>query len=108
MPDKSIDKDNIPSGIPIGYVEDRQNFDTVIIEDGCLVCNSCESIYPKGFKVFETHTEVLGLIRQDGLSTNNINELSPLNGLGLADRAFLQEVADNCCVEVIKLIRKTV
>ena len=92
--------------IPDGYIIDRQEFDTVIITNGCMVCNSCESLFPRAFKVFEDHTVVLGLIRDDGKSSDNLIELSKIKEMELSNRDLFREVADGCCVEVIKLIRK--
>ena len=55
----------------------------VWIEDGCIVCDACEAIYPEVFDV----TETTCLIRPD----------APLDH-GL----LVSEAADACPVEVIK------
>ena len=76
---------------------------SVWIEEGCIVCNACESTCPEVFYVTEESCHILGDVREDGLQTENESEKSPLSGeLGeeLADQ--IEEAAEGCPVEVIK------
>ena len=75
----------------------------VWIEEGCIVCNACETTCPEVFHVTEDTCTILADVREDGLETENREEMSPLKeGVGeeLADQ--IEEAAEGCPVEVIK------
>ncbi len=75
----------------------------VWIEEGCIVCNACETTCPEVFHVTEDTCTILPDVREDGKETENREEMSPLKaGVGeeLADQ--IEEAAEGCPVEVIK------
>ncbi len=75
----------------------------VWIEEGCIVCNACETTCPEVFNVTEDSCTIRAEVRVDGQDTTNLTEQSPLSGnLGeeLADQ--IEEAAEGCPVEVIK------
>ncbi len=75
----------------------------VWIEEGCIVCNACETTCPDVFEVTEDACFIRGSVRTDGASSENLNEKSPLTGSvgeDLADQ--IEEAAEGCPVEVIK------
>ena len=66
----------------------QENFavNKVWIEDGCIVCNACEDIYPEVFKVIADGCEVIaGYPTDDGLK--------------------VEEAAEACPVEIIKFVK---
>lgn len=76
---------------------------TVWIEEGCIVCNACETTCPEVFKVTEESCVILGEVREDGATDENEDSKSPLsgdNGEELEDQ--IEEAAEGCPVEVIK------
>ena len=75
----------------------------VWIEEGCIVCNACETTCPEVFKVTEESCVILGEVREDGNTDENETAKSPLNddnGEELEDQ--IEEAAEGCPVEVIK------
>lgn len=75
----------------------------VWIEEGCIVCNACETTCPEVFEVTEDTCMILADVREDGQRTENREEQSPLKaevGEELADQ--IEEAAEGCPVEVIK------
>lgn len=75
----------------------------VWIEEGCIVCNACETTCPEVFSVTEETCKIRGEVRVDGQTTENLAEKTALSGaIGteLADQ--IQEAAEGCPVEVIK------
>jgi ferredoxin len=75
----------------------------VWIEDGCIVCNACETTAPEVFSVTEETCKIRGEVRIDGQTTPNLEERAALSGTigkDLADQ--IQEAAEGCPVEVIK------
>ena len=75
----------------------------VWIEEGCIVCNACEAECPDVFHVTDTSCNVNGSVREDGLDTENVNEMSPLSGsYGTDLEAAIEAAAAGCPVEVIK------
>jgi ferredoxin len=75
----------------------------VWIEEGCIVCNACETTCPEVFNVTEDSCNIRAEVRTDGKQSTNEAEKSDLSGnLGteLADQ--IQEAAEGCPVEVIK------
>ena len=75
----------------------------VWIEEGCIVCNACETTCPEVFKVTEESCVILGEVREDGNTDENEASKSVLsgeNGEDLADQ--IEEAAEGCPVEVIK------
>ena len=76
---------------------------TVWIEEGCIVCNACETTCPEVFKVTEESCVILGEVREDGATDENESSKSLLsgdNGEELEDQ--IEEAAEGCPVEVIK------
>lgn len=76
---------------------------TVWIEEGCIMCNACESNCPDVFQVTDTSSTIKGSVRQDGQGGTNRDERSPLKEeyqTSMADD--IRAAADGCPVEVIK------
>lgn len=74
----------------------------VWIEEGCIVCNACETACPEVFLVTEDTCIIRPEVREDGQETENREEKSPLKdnlGEELADA--IEEAAEGCPVEVI-------
>lgn len=74
-----------PSGEKKESAEAQENFSIskVWIEDGCIVCNACEDIYPEVFEVIAD-----GCLIRPGFPTD--------------DGLKIQEAAEACPVEIIK------
>jgi len=74
----------------------------VWIEEGCIVCNACETTCPEVFSVTDETCMIRPEVREDGLLTENREERSALKidvGAELADE--IEEAAEGCPVEVI-------
>lgn len=75
---------------------------TVWIEEGCIMCNACESTCPDVFQVTDTSSTIKGSVRQDGLDGVNRDERSPLKPeCQEAYDAGIREAANGCPMEVI-------
>ncbi|HYE04956.1 MAG TPA: ferredoxin [Planctomycetota bacterium] len=75
----------------------------VWIEEGCIVCNACETTCPEVFNVTEDSCNIRAEVRVDGAQTTNLTERSELAGAYGADLADqIEEAAEGCPVEVIK------
>ncbi len=75
----------------------------VWIEDGCIVCNACETTCPEVFSVTEETCKIRPEVRKDGANDTNLDAKSPLSGSFGADLADqIIEAAEGCPVEVIK------
>ncbi len=75
----------------------------VWIEDGCIVCNACETACPEVFRVTEDTCMIRAEVRADGVESTNLDTKTPLGGTfgtELADQII--EAAEGCPVEVIK------
>jgi len=75
----------------------------VWIEDGCIVCNACESVCPDVFNVTQDTCHIRSGVRIDGQQNTNLDVKSLLVdniGTDLADQ--IEEAADHCPVDVIK------
>jgi ferredoxin len=75
----------------------------VWIEEGCIVCNACETTCPEVFNVTEDSCNIRAESRVDGQQTTNLSERSevkPEFQESLADQ--IEEAAEGCPVEVIK------
>ncbi len=75
----------------------------VWIEEGCIVCNACETTCPEVFNVTEDSCNIRSEVRVDGAQTTNLTERSLLKdpiGADLAEQ--IEEAAEGCPVEVIK------
>jgi len=75
----------------------------VWIEDGCIVCNACETACPEVFHVTEDTCHIRSEVRADGAEDTNLEGKTPLNttpGASLEDQII--EAAEGCPVEVIK------
>ena len=75
----------------------------VWIEEGCIVCNACETAAPEVFLVTEDTCVIRAEVREDGKETENREEQSALKeefGEELEDA--IEEAAEGCPVEVIK------
>jgi ferredoxin len=78
----------------------------VWIEEGCIVCNACETACPEVFHVTEDSCQIRAEVRSDGQQDENRDAKNPLKGsLGddLADQ--IEEAAEGCPVEVIKFTK---
>jgi ferredoxin len=75
----------------------------VWIEEGCIVCNACETTCPEVFNVTEDSCNIRAEVRVDGAQTTNLTERSELKGAIGNDLAEqIEEAAEGCPVEVIK------
>ena len=75
----------------------------VWIEEGCIVCDACETACPEVFHVTEDTCTILGEVREDGISDENRDAKNPLKGdTGEELEDQIEEAADGCPVEVIK------
>ena len=75
----------------------------VWIEEGCIVCNACETTCPEVFNVTEDSCHIRSEVRTDGKQSTNLAERADLGGTigtDLADQ--IEEAAEGCPVEVIK------
>lgn len=75
----------------------------VWIEDGCIVCNACETACPEVFHVTEDTCHIRAEVREDGAEDTNLESKGALKsetGGGLEDQII--EAAEGCPVEVIK------
>ncbi len=75
----------------------------VWIEEGCIVCNACETTCPEVFNVTEDSCTIRAAVRVDGTDDTNLAARSPLKdqiGVELAEQ--IEEAAEGCPVEVIK------
>ena len=75
----------------------------VWIEEGCIVCNACETTCPEVFNVTEDSCHIRAEVRVDGQQDTNLTSRSGLKdaiGSELADQ--IEEAAEGCPVEVIK------
>ncbi|MFW5846372.1 MAG: ferredoxin [Planctomycetota bacterium] len=76
---------------------------SVWIEEGCIVCNACETACPEVFKVTEDNCVILPDVREDGLEDENETARSPLkDNFGEELEDAIEEAAEGCPVEVIK------
>lgn len=79
----------------------------VWIEEGCIVCNACETACPEVFHVTEDSCHIRSASRVDNLENTNLSERSELKPdlrSSLADQ--IEEAAEGCPVEVIKFERE--
>ncbi len=75
----------------------------VWIEEGCIVCNACETTCPEVFNVTEDSCFIRSDVREDGKQDTNLAARSALSGTFGADLADqIEEAAEGCPVEVIK------
>ncbi len=75
----------------------------VWIEEGCIVCNACDAECPDVFLVTDTTCVIKADVREDGLETENREEMSALKGeLQDSLEAGIEAAAAGCPVEVIK------
>jgi ferredoxin len=84
---------------------DVQASQRIWIESGCIQCGWCQNLAPQVFLSGMTGTLVQGSAREDGVTSDNACERSPLRASVLAaeELAFLPFVADGCPVRVIHL-----
>lgn len=77
----------------------------VWIEEGCIVCNACETTCPEVFLVTEDSCIIRAEVRTDGQEDENLEAQAGLSGdtgTELAD--MIEEAAEGCPVEVIKYV----
>jgi ferredoxin len=75
----------------------------VWIEEGCIVCNACETTCPEVFNVTEDSCHIRAEVRTDGQQTTNLPEKSELlAAIGNDLSEQIEEAAEGCPVEVIK------
>ncbi len=75
------------------------------IEDGCIHCGWCQHLVPAVFVAADDGTRIVGTARQDGITSNNRSERSPLRAgrLPTDEIDFMPFVADGCPARVIHL-----
>ena len=77
---------------------------SVWIEEGCIVCNACETTCPEVFLVTEETCLIRGEAREDGQqSENRMEKATLLAAFGTDLHDAIEEAAEGCPVEVIKL-----
>ena len=75
----------------------------VWIEEGCIVCNACETACPEVFNVTEDSCTIRAEVRSDGVNDTNASAKSMLkDGIGATLAEAIEEAAEGCPVEVIK------
>jgi ferredoxin len=75
----------------------------VWIEDGCIVCNACETTCPEVFHVTEDTCHIRAEVRTDGTQDSNLASKTALTDAVSQDLASqIEEAAEGCPVEVIK------
>jgi ferredoxin len=75
----------------------------VWIEEGCIVCNACETTCPEVFHVTEDTCHIIGGSRVDGADSTNLSEKADLKTEAGTDlETQIIEAAEGCPVEVIK------
>ena len=75
----------------------------VWIEEGCIVCNACDAECPDVFLVTDTTCVIKAEVREDGLETENRDEMSALKAEYQESlEAAIEAAAGGCPVEVIK------
>ncbi len=76
---------------------------SVWIEEGCIVCNACETTCPEVFSVTEDSCVIRAESRTDGAEDENDKARSPLTD-EISDESSdaIEEAAEGCPVEVIK------
>ncbi len=75
----------------------------VWIEEGCIVCNACETACPEVFLVTEETCVIRAEVRSDKKEDTNLDhkmDLAGTYGAELADQ--IEEAAEGCPVEVIR------
>ncbi|MCS6970606.1 MAG: ferredoxin [Planctomycetota bacterium] len=78
----------------------------VWIEDGCIVCNACETACPEVFHVTEDTCHIRAAVRADGKEDTNRDARAPLaDDYGATLEEQIIEAAEGCPVEVIKYER---
>lgn len=75
----------------------------VWIEEGCIVCNACETACPEVFHVTEETCHILGSARGDGEDDTNLTGKADLKeDVATEFEDQIIEAAEGCPVEVIK------
>lgn len=75
----------------------------VWIEDGCIVCNACETTCPEVFKVTEDTCYIRAEVMENGEEGTNLSAKAPLKADKAAElEGQIEEAAQGCPVEVIK------
>ena len=75
----------------------------VWIEEGCTVCNECESSAPEVFHVTDETSVIKGEAREDGVTSVNEDEKSLLKGdIGTELEEEIIEASEGCPVDIIK------
>ncbi len=76
------------------------------IEDGCIQCGWCHNLLPQVFLMDASGTRIVGAVRQDGVTSDNRVERSPLRSgrVPAEELTFLPFVADGCPARVINLM----
>lgn len=74
----------------------------VWIEEGCIVCNACETTCPEVFLVTEETCHIRAEVRTDTTEDENRAARAPLTGdIGSDLYDAIEEAAEGCPVEVI-------
>ena len=88
---------------PLGALELTVAIKMVWIEEGCILCNACDSECPEVFLVADGSCLIKGSVREDGVEDENREARSPLKvGLQTSLEAGIKAAASACPVEVIK------
>jgi len=75
----------------------------VWIEEGCIVCNACDAECPDVFLVTDTTCVIKADVREDGLETENREEMAALKAeYQTSLESAIEAAAGGCPVEVIK------
>ncbi len=78
---------------------------TVRIESGCIHCQACALVCPQVFALPDDsdHAVVRGEAREDGITSDNLGEGSPLLPLAGDVWESVREAAAGCPVEIIRI-----
>lgn len=73
------------------------------IEDSCISCQACVHAMPEVFALPEDKAVVLGAVRADGRSDDNLAARSELTAEARTWADAIREAAAGCPVEVIRV-----
>jgi ferredoxin len=76
-----------------------KSIQTVWVEDGCICCQACVNVLPEVFCFPDDRAEIVGAVRQDGITSGNEVERSALV-IRDQDEA-IREAADSCPISII-------
>lgn len=87
--------------VPIQHMQRKG----IWIDHGCIHCFWCQNLMPQVFLAHESGTQIAGDLRDDGVTSDNRGERSPLRTsmISAEELNFVPFIADGCPVHVIHL-----